>query len=44
MCMLSGDMMDYYFQSQGKITIPNVDDGEECALTDVRLRELVAIA
>lgn len=28
--------MDYYVVSQGKTTIPNVDDGEECELTDVR--------
>lgn len=27
--------MDYHFVAQGKITIPNVDDGEECTLTDV---------
>lgn len=35
MCMLSNDIYDYYIVSQGKITIPNVDDGEECVLTDV---------
>lgn len=35
MCMLSNDIYDYYNVSQGKITIPNVDDGEECVLTDV---------
>lgn len=29
--------MDYHNVAQGKITIPNVDDGEECTLTDVRL-------
>jgi hypothetical protein len=29
--------MDYVFVSQGKTTIPGVDDGEECTLTDVRL-------
>lgn len=33
--MLSNDIYDYYIVSQGKITIPNVDDGEECTLTDV---------
>jgi len=36
MCLLSNDVHDYYFVSQGKTTIPNVDDGEECLLTDVR--------
>ncbi|XP_063973786.1 myosin heavy chain, muscle isoform X32 [Diachasmimorpha longicaudata] len=34
MCFLSNDIYDYYNVSQGKITIPNVDDGEECLLTD----------
>ncbi|CAH1136020.1 unnamed protein product [Ceutorhynchus assimilis] len=34
MCLLSNDIKDYYFVAQGKITIPNVDDGEECTLTD----------
>lgn len=33
--MLSNNIYDYVFVSQGKITIPNVDDGEECSLTDV---------
>ncbi|EAT42759.1 AAEL005733-PA [Aedes aegypti] len=34
MCFLSNDIYDYYNVAQGKITIPNVDDGEECLLTD----------
>ncbi|XP_019888657.1 myosin heavy chain, muscle isoform X8 [Ooceraea biroi] len=34
MCLLSNNINDYYFVSQGKTTIPNVDDGEECLLTD----------
>lgn len=34
--MLSNDIMDYHVVSQGKTTIPNVDDGEEMELTDVR--------
>lgn len=34
-CLLSNDVHDYYNVAQGKITIPNVDDGEECLLTDV---------
>ncbi|XP_062546189.1 myosin heavy chain, muscle-like isoform X5 [Armigeres subalbatus] len=34
MCLLSNDIYDYYNVAQGKITIPNVDDGEECLLTD----------
>lgn len=37
MCLLSNNIMDYYVVSQGKTTIPNVDDGEELELTDVRL-------
>ncbi|XP_020720191.1 myosin heavy chain, muscle isoform X8 [Bombus affinis] len=34
MCLLSNNIYDYVNVSQGKITIPNVDDGEECTLTD----------
>ncbi|XP_017790987.1 PREDICTED: myosin heavy chain, muscle isoform X13 [Habropoda laboriosa] len=34
MCFLSNNIYDYTNVSQGKITIPNVDDGEECLLTD----------
>ncbi|XP_044596098.1 myosin heavy chain, muscle isoform X13 [Cotesia glomerata] len=34
MCCLSDNITDYYFVSQGKTTIPGVDDGEECQLTD----------
>ena len=33
---LSNDIKDYHYVSQGKTTIPNVDDGEELTLTDVR--------
>jgi hypothetical protein len=35
--MLSNNIMDYYVVSQGKTSIPGVDDGEEMELTDVRL-------
>lgn len=35
MCLLTNDVYDYNIISQGKTTIPNVDDGEECTLTDV---------
>jgi hypothetical protein len=35
-CMLSNNIMDYYIVSQGKTTIPSVDDGEEMTMTDVR--------
>lgn len=35
MCNLSNDIFDYHVVSQGKTTIPNVDDGEEFVLTDV---------
>lgn len=35
MCFLSNDIYDYHNVSQGKITIPHVDDGEELELTDV---------
>ncbi|KAH1016370.1 hypothetical protein HUJ04_007601 [Dendroctonus ponderosae] len=36
MCLLSNNVSDYNFVAQGKTTIPNVDDNEECRLTDVR--------
>lgn len=42
-CLLSNNIMDYYFVSQGKTTIPNVDDGEECTMTDVRHRNLILL-
>jgi len=35
MCLLGADIYEYNYVSQGKITIPNVDDGEELQLTDV---------
>jgi hypothetical protein len=35
-CLLSNNIMDYHIVSQGKTTIPSVDDGEEMTLTDVR--------
>lgn len=38
MCVLSNNIMDYNFVAQGKTTIPNVDDAEECRLTDVSER------
>lgn len=38
MCLLSNNVYDYVFVSQGKITIAGVDDGEECTLTDVSYR------
>jgi hypothetical protein len=40
--MLSNNIMDYYFVAQGKTTIPNVDDGEELTLTDVRYLSALA--
>ncbi|XP_063904238.1 myosin heavy chain, muscle isoform X4 [Zophobas morio] len=33
-CLLSNDIYEYHYVSQGKITIPNVDDAEELTLTD----------
>ena len=35
MCLLSNDIHDYFFVSQGKTEIPGVDDAEEMRLTDV---------
>ena len=39
MCGLSENIYDYHFVSQGKTTIPSMDDGEEMAATDVRLQQ-----
>lgn len=35
MCLLSNNVNDYHFVSQGKTAIPGVDDGEEMTITDV---------
>lgn len=43
MCFLSNNIYDYFNVSQGKITIPNVDDGEECMLADVSLPNKINI-
>lgn len=36
-CSLVDDIYQYNFVSQGKITIPSMDDSEEMANTDVRI-------
>lgn len=36
-CLLSNNILDYHIVSQGKTTIPSVDDGEEMGFTDVRI-------
>lgn len=36
--------MDYYIVSQGKTTIPSVNDGEEFELTDVRHRRIFLVS
>lgn len=35
MCLLSNNIYDYHNVSQGKITVANLDDGEEFGMTDV---------
>lgn len=37
LCMLSNNIHDYHIVSQGKTTIPSVDDGEEMLGTEVRI-------
>lgn len=39
-CLLSNNIMDYHIVSQGKTTIPSVDDAEEMTFTDVRSQML----
>ncbi|XP_069700196.1 myosin heavy chain, muscle isoform X3 [Periplaneta americana] len=34
LCLLSNDVNDYYFVSQGKTVIPGVSDGDEMLITD----------
>ncbi|XP_042890589.1 myosin heavy chain, muscle-like isoform X31 [Penaeus japonicus] len=34
MCFLSNDIHDYYFVSQGKVTVASIDDNEEMQFTD----------
>nr|ASM56386.1 myosin heavy chain isoform Mhc_X5 [Lethocerus indicus]ASP18631.1 myosin heavy chain isoform Mhc_X5 [Lethocerus indicus] len=34
LCLLSNDIYEYNYVSQGKVTIPSVDDGEEFQATD----------
>lgn len=38
-CLLSNDIYDYHIVSQGKTTIPSVDDNEEMQITDVRIHQ-----
>lgn len=40
MCCLSNDIYEYHYVSQGKTTIPNVDDAEEMLATDVRASQV----
>lgn len=35
MCFLSNNIYDYYNVTQGKITVPGIDDGEDMAAADV---------
>lgn len=35
-CLLSNDIYDYHVVSQGKITVPGLDDSEEFEMTHVR--------
>lgn len=41
MCFLSDNIYDYYNVSQGKVTVPNMDDGEEFTLTDVSSKKKI---
>lgn len=40
-CLLTDNIYDYYNVSQGKVTIPSMDDGEEFSLTDVSWLNIV---
>lgn len=43
MCFLSDNIYDYYNVSQGKVTVPNMDDGEEFQLADVSSWQLYCL-
>lgn len=43
-CLLSNDVYDYHIVSQGKTTIPSVDDNEEMLITDVRIHYTIPLA
>merc|ERR1719494_1800113 len=34
LCQLTNDIYDYHFQSQGKVTVPSIDDGEDMEFCD----------
>ena len=40
-CWLSDNICDYHFVSQGKTTIPGVDDAEEMGFADVSCRQSI---
>lgn len=35
LCLLSNDIYDYYYVSQGKVTVASIDDKEEMDFTHV---------
>jgi myosin heavy subunit len=39
MCCLSDNIHDYHYVSQGKTTIPGVDDAEEMLAADVSVQK-----
>lgn len=43
-CLLSNDIYDYHIVSQGKTTVPSMDDGEEMTITDVRTHYTLSLA
>lgn len=36
LCLLSNDIYDYHYVSQGKVTVASIDDKEEMDFTHVR--------
>jgi len=41
LCKLSNDIYDYHFQSQGKVTVPSIDDGEDMEFCDTAFDTLL---
>lgn len=38
MCLLSNDIYDYHYVSQGKVTVPSIDDKEDMQFCHVSIK------
>lgn len=42
-CLLTDNIYDYHIVSQGKVTVPSIDDSEEFILTDVIVQKVFTL-